>query len=230
MHGRRCIRRATAGQRRQIRHHSLPGLHGLRACQCQTVRPTLIACSCNALGLTTRDSIADQFAANGYLCVVPDIWEGDNVPLNWEPTSDFNLRSWMGKHGPEKVEAIGEAAIKALREEYGVTKLGGVEYCLGAKYVCRFMAGGRGVDAGFIAHPSATSGEEVKGVGGPLSIAAAGGFSRVLEVGDACWFLPSKKRTTCSRRPSAMRRRRSCGRWTSRIRSACTAMWTTGLR
>lgn len=80
----------------------------------------------------------------------------------------------MGKHGPDKVAPIGEAAIEAVREDYGVKKLAGVGYCLGAKYVCRFMAAGKGIDAGFIAHPSATSGEEVKGVTGALSIAAAG--------------------------------------------------------
>ena len=104
---------------------------------------------------------------------MPDIWEGDNVPLNWEPTSTFPLGPWMGKHGPNKVEPIAEAAIKALREEYGVERVGGVGYCLGAKYVCRYLAEAKGLDAGFIAHPSATSGDEVKGVKGGLSIAAA---------------------------------------------------------
>ena len=118
--------------------------------------------------------MADQFAANGYLTVIPDIWEGDNVPLNWEPTADFNLGKWMSKHGPDKIEPISEAAIDTMRNEHGIKRLGGVGYCLGAKYVCRFMASGRGQDVGYIAHPSATSGDEVRGVSGPLSIAAAG--------------------------------------------------------
>ena len=80
----------------------------------------------------------------------------------------------MGKHGPDKVGPIAEATIKAMREEYGVKKLGGVGCCLGAKYVCWYMAKGKGIDAGYFAHPSATSGDEVRGVAGPLSIAAAG--------------------------------------------------------
>lgn len=120
--------------------------------------------------------IADQFAANSYLTIVPDIWEGDNVPLNWSPSSDFDLRQWMGNHGPEKIESIAEAAVRALREDYGMERLGGVGYCLGAKYVCRFLAEGRGLRAGFIAHPSATTEEEVSGVKGALSIAAAGEY------------------------------------------------------
>jgi dienelactone hydrolase len=108
--------------------------------------------------------------------VVPDIWEGDNVPLNWDPKGDFNLRQWMGRHPPGKVETICQTAIKAMKEEYGVRKIGGSGYCLGAKYVCRLMAEGKGLDVGYLAHPSATTGDEVKGVAGPLAIAAAGKY------------------------------------------------------
>jgi dienelactone hydrolase len=114
---------------------------------------------------------------------VPDVWEGDNVPLNWEPTSSFNLGQWMRGHMPDKVAPICEAAIKTMRDEMGVQKLGGVGYCLGAKYVCRFLASGKGLDAGYFAHPSATTGDEVKGVAGPLSIAAAGEFFARFEYG-----------------------------------------------
>lgn len=124
--------------------------------------------------LTASSSIADQFAKSGYLTFIPDIWEGDNVPLDWEPTSTFPLGPWMRKHGPDHVVPISEAVIRALRGEHGVKKLSGVGYCLGAKYVCRFMAESKGIDAGFFAHPTAVTPEEVKGVVGPLSIAAAG--------------------------------------------------------
>ena len=108
------------------------------------------------------------------MTIIPDIWEGDNVPLNWEPGNDFNLGQWFGRHPPNKVEPICEAAMKAMREQYGVKKLGGAGFCLGGKYVCRLMAEGRGIDVGYIAHPSATTADEVKGVSGPLTIAAAG--------------------------------------------------------
>ena len=80
----------------------------------------------------------------------------------------------MSKHQPPTVLPVGEATIKAMREEHGVKRLAGVGYCLGAKYVCRFMAEGKGIDAGYFAHPTAVQADEVKGVAGPLSIAAAG--------------------------------------------------------
>ena len=88
----------------------------------------------------------------------------------------------MGNHGPEKVDPIAEEAIKTMRTEYGINKVGGVGYCLGAKSVCRFLAKHKGLDAGYIAHPSATSEHEVKGVAGPLSIAAAGEYIFDFEV------------------------------------------------
>lgn len=137
--------------------------------------------------LTHSRRLADQFAANGFTTIIPDVWEGDNVPLNYEPGSDFDLGQWVGRHPPSKVEPICEATIKAMKQEYGVKKLGAAGFCLGAKYVCRFMAKGKGLDAGYIAHPSLTSGDEVRGVDEPLTIAGA-------EVDDL--FPPEKRRET----------------------------------
>lgn len=78
---------------------------------------------------------------------------------------------------PPTVDPIYAAVIKHLRSELGVQKLGGVGYCFGGKYVCRWLKeGGEGIDAGFTAHPSFVDEEEVRGVRGPLSIAAAGMF------------------------------------------------------
>jgi dienelactone hydrolase len=79
---------------------------------------------------------------------------------------------------PATVDPIYEEVIKYLREECGVKRLGGVGYCFGGKYVCRFLKeeGLRngGLDAGFTAHPSFVDAEEVRNIKGPLSIAAAG--------------------------------------------------------
>ena len=120
--------------------------------------------------------MADQFAANGYLTVIPDIWHGDNVPLSWEAGDSFPLGQWMGKHQPDTVEPVAKAVINAMRNEHGVKKLGGVGYCLGAKYVLRSMSSAYSpnIDCGFFAHPTAVTAEELKGAEGPLSIAAAG--------------------------------------------------------
>ena len=72
-----------------------------------------------------------------------------------------------------QVDPIFEIVIKHLRGELGVKRLGGVGYCFGGKYVCRWLKEG-GLDAGFTAHPSFVDADEVRGIRGPLSIAAAG--------------------------------------------------------
>ncbi|KAK8085831.1 hypothetical protein PG997_007102 [Apiospora hydei] len=100
--------------------------------------------------------MADQFAANGYLTLIIDLFNGDALSLN--RSGDFDFMSWLTKgstgdnpHTTEAVDPIVVEAIKYLKQEKGVKKIGAVGYCFGAKYVARH-------------YPDIT---------GPLSIAAA---------------------------------------------------------
>ncbi|KAL4880637.1 esterase/lipase [Aspergillus karnatakaensis] len=124
--------------------------------------------------------IADQFAANGYLVLVPDLFVGDPIPLN--RPGDFDLPAWLKgayhpqgtPHTPETVDPIIEASIAELRGKYGVKKIGSVGYCFGGKYVVRHLRPPKSkIDVGFIAHPSFVAEDELRGISGPLSIAAA---------------------------------------------------------
>jgi len=121
--------------------------------------------------------IADQFAANGYYVVMPDLFEGDPIPLN--RPEGFDLMDWFNNSGPSKghtfkvTDPIVEAVINDMKTNQGVKRIGAVGYCFGAKYVARFMTGGKGVDVGYMAHPSFVDAAEIKALTGPLSIAAA---------------------------------------------------------
>ncbi|KAK4548963.1 hypothetical protein LTR36_008736 [Oleoguttula mirabilis] len=122
--------------------------------------------------------IADQFAANGYFVVMPDLFEGDPIKLN--RPADFNIMEWLQKSGPEgkghgtgQVDPIVTAVIKEMKEKLGVKKIGAVGYCFGAKYVARFGAEGKGIDVGCMAHPSFVDAAEIKAMVAPLCIAAA---------------------------------------------------------
>jgi dienelactone hydrolase len=124
--------------------------------------------------------IADQFAANGYYVVMPDLFQGDPVKLN--PAEGFDIMNWLQKGGPEgkghlpdSVDPIVEKTLAYMKEQ-GAKKIGAVGYCFGGKYVARFLAKGKGVDVGYTAHPSFVDEDEIKGMAGPLSIAAAGTF------------------------------------------------------
>ncbi|KAI0003548.1 dienelactone hydrolase [Xylariaceae sp. FL0662B] len=120
--------------------------------------------------------LADQYAANGYLTLIIDVFNGDALSLN--RPGDFDLMKWRSQgstgdnpHTTEAVDPIVEEAIKYLKEEKGVEKLGAVGYCFGAKYVARHYKSG--IQAGFMAHPSFVDEDELEGFKAPLSIAAA---------------------------------------------------------
>jgi dienelactone hydrolase len=93
---------------------------------------------------------------------------------------------WFNNSGPSKghtfkvTDPIVEAVINDMKTNQGVKRIGAVGYCFGAKYVARFMTGGKGVDVGYMAHPSFVDAAEIKALTGPLSIAAAGERGRDL--------------------------------------------------
>jgi dienelactone hydrolase len=121
--------------------------------------------------------IADQFAANGYLTLLLDTFNGDALSLTERP-ANFNIMDWLVKgsdgnnpHTKEAVDPIVEDGIKALKEEYGIKKIGAVGYCFGAKYVVRHYK--NGIAVGYVAHPSFVDEDELAAISGPLAISAA---------------------------------------------------------
>ncbi|KAF2495550.1 alpha/beta-hydrolase [Lophium mytilinum] len=114
--------------------------------------------------------IADQFAANGYFVVIPDLFKGNPVKLN--PPEGFDLWEWLKDFQTKDVDPIVAATLKELRGPLGAKRIGAVGYCFGGKYVCRFLKTGQ-IDVGYTAHPSFVDEEELEGIQGPLSISAA---------------------------------------------------------
>ncbi|POS83918.1 hypothetical protein EPUL_003877 [Erysiphe pulchra] len=121
--------------------------------------------------------IADQFASNGYTTLLIDIFNKD--PLSLEKPADFDFFGWVNKgstgnnpHTPEFIDPIVEKGIAYLKSK-GFTKIGGVGYCFGAKYVTRYLAPEKGLDVGYVAHPSYITEEELANIKGPFSISAA---------------------------------------------------------
>ena len=95
----------------------------------------------DAMGIWQNSMLmADRFAANGYLCLVIDLYNGDPLALN--KPDGFDFAAWMREgsdgnnpHTTEAIDPIVEAAILTMKNEYRVERLGSVGYCFGAK-VC----------------------------------------------------------------------------------------------
>lgn len=72
--------------------------------------------------------LADSFAAAGYFVVEPDLFGGDAVGVDEMGSPGFNFTEWAGRHTPEAVDAIVASTIAAMREDFGVRKIGAVGY------------------------------------------------------------------------------------------------------
>lgn len=79
--------------------------------------------------------LADEFANNGYLTLIPDLFQGDQISVEAMESGKADLPSWFPNHQPGNVDPVVESTIKYARETLGVKKVGAVGYCFGAK-VC----------------------------------------------------------------------------------------------
>jgi len=131
-------------------------------------------------GFINAQLIADQFAANGYLVLMPDLFGGDPISLN--RPGDFDLMNWLkGGYNPKKtahlppeVDPIIDACLVEMRTVHNIKKIGAVGYCFGGKYVVRHLRPDAGkIDVGYTAHPSFVEEDELKDMKGPLAISAA---------------------------------------------------------
>jgi len=77
--------------------------------------------------------MADNFAAQGYLTVVPDLFNVD--PLNPELfySGKVDFPAWLARHDTTTVDPIADVVIDHLKSTLEVKKLAGVGYCFGGK-------------------------------------------------------------------------------------------------
>ncbi|CAI7576197.1 unnamed protein product [Penicillium manginii] len=116
--------------------------------------------------------LADEFANNGFLTVIPDLFQGDQISVADMESGKADLPAWLPKHQPGNVDPVVEKTIKYMRETLNVKKIAAVGYCFGGKYVTRYLKPGQ-IDVGYSAHPSFVTHEELGAIKGPFSIAAA---------------------------------------------------------
>lgn len=122
-------------------------------------------------GLQNR-LVADSIARANYTVVLPDLFRGDAVPFNSAGGPAYNLTEWRARHPQAAIDAIINSTLKYIRNELNVTRVGGAGYCFGGKQVPRWLAAGKGIDVGFIAHPTDLLESEIEAIAGPISIAA----------------------------------------------------------
>lgn len=83
--------------------------------------------------------LADEFANSGYLTVIPDLFQGDQISVADMESGKADLGAWLPKHQTGDVEPVVEKTIKYLRESVGVQRIGAVGYCFGGKVCLEFI-------------------------------------------------------------------------------------------
>lgn len=106
---------------------------------------------------------------------MPDIFSGNPAPHD----ISFDSEQFLADHTTNVTDPIIETTLRYMRDQLLFDRIAVTGYCFGGRYAFRFLAEGRGADIGFAAHPSFLQDEEVSGISGPASIAAAGKWWRV---------------------------------------------------
>lgn len=114
--------------------------------------------------------LADSYAKNGYLVVIPDIYFGDYVPeAGLEPSE---IQKYLHNHRLEVTQPIVDKAYEWVKTSTNAKFIGTLGFCFGAKYAVRLI-GDKDVDAASIFHPSFVDIEEIAAIKKPLHISAA---------------------------------------------------------
>lgn len=102
------------------------------------------------------------------------MFNGTPAPGDIAGTPSFNVTEFLYDHRPEIVDPIIETALEYIRGVHGVEKIVATGYCFGGRHAFRVLTEGKGVSAGFGAHPSLLEDAEITAITGPASVAAAG--------------------------------------------------------
>ncbi|KAJ7109638.1 dienelactone hydrolase endo-1,3,1,4-beta-D-glucanase [Mycena crocata] len=88
------------------------------------------------LGLKNSLLLSDDFARNGFMTIIPDLFNGDPYPVTaLDPGAPpFDRERWWSAHGQAQIRPRIDSVLTALKLE-GVAAFAATGYCLGARYV-----------------------------------------------------------------------------------------------
>ncbi|KAF2090640.1 dienelactone hydrolase family protein-like protein [Saccharata proteae CBS 121410] len=123
--------------------------------------------------------LADNYAAAGFYVYIPDVHQGDSLPIDFLQTVEpplpqreamgmvektaatakvgATLGPWLVRHREGVSKPLMDGFINTIRTTAGTDKVGAIGFCWGGRYaiLATHEAGpGKGVDAAYACHPS----------------------------------------------------------------------------
>jgi len=77
--------------------------------------------------------IVDAFARNGYKTIIPDLFNGDAIPIEAMEKGEFDINAWFPNHMQAQTRPAIDKVIAGLKEQ-GVKEFLAIGYCFGARY------------------------------------------------------------------------------------------------
>lgn len=118
--------------------------------------------------------LADNYAKAGFYCYIPDVHQGDSLPLEFLDSVEPNLKTreqltliektkatatvgttlppWLVKHREAITKPLIDSFIHVVRSIPGTSKVGAIGFCWGGRYAILEAHGE--VDAAYACHPS----------------------------------------------------------------------------
>jgi dienelactone hydrolase len=118
--------------------------------------------------------LADNYAKAGFYCYIPDVHQGDSLPIEFLNSVEPPLKTreqlslvdktkanvavgttlppWLIKHREAVSKPLIDSFIKAIRAIPGTGKVGALGFCWGGRYA--ILAAHGEVDAAYACHPS----------------------------------------------------------------------------
>lgn len=143
--------------------------------------------------------LADDYAKAGFYCYIPDVHEGDSLPIEFLQSVEPSLKAkeqeslldkaketvdimatlgpWLAKHREAVAEPLISGFVNTVRQIPGTQKVGAIGFCWGGRYAilqahARKQGEIGGVDAAYACHPSLLSiPADLDGVAKPTSVA-----------------------------------------------------------